>query len=172
MVSAISGVVAGVDRGQGRLGVTVSRSTVVNILKDNGLDTGPKRGPGTWSNFLTRHVATLWASDFFSVKTWTLGGVVEVYVLFFIHVGSRRVFIPGVTAHPNDAWVTQQARNFAMHLGDQGMKLTHLIIDHDTMYTAAFDTVLEAEDADVMRVGPLAPNLERQQAAVAAGRAG
>jgi hypothetical protein len=50
------------------LGVKVSRLAVVNIPKANGLDTGPKRGPGTWSKFLARHAATLRASDFFSVK--------------------------------------------------------------------------------------------------------
>src|SRR5207247_1497321 len=33
-----------------KLGIrNVSRSTVANILKDAGLDTGPKRGEGTWT---------------------------------------------------------------------------------------------------------------------------
>ncbi len=42
----------------------VSCSTVVNILRQANLDPGPKRGEGTWSEFLRRHAATLWASDF------------------------------------------------------------------------------------------------------------
>ncbi len=58
-----------------KLGIkTVCRSTVVNILKEAGLDPGPKRGKGTWDEFVKRHAATLWASDFVSVRTLTAPG--------------------------------------------------------------------------------------------------
>jgi hypothetical protein len=30
------------------------------------------------------HATTLWACDFFAKKVWTLGGLVEYFVLFFI----------------------------------------------------------------------------------------
>jgi hypothetical protein len=36
-----------------------------------------------------------------------------VYVLFAIHVRSRRVHVLGVTWTPDSAWVTQQARNLS-----------------------------------------------------------
>src|SRR5581483_8936074 len=64
----------------------ICRSTVVNILKEAGLDPGPKRGEGTWDEFLKRHAETLWACDFFSKRVWTAGGFVEMFVLFFIHL--------------------------------------------------------------------------------------
>ena len=39
-----------------KLGVRgASRSTVVNILKEAGLDPGPTRGKGTWADFIRRH---------------------------------------------------------------------------------------------------------------------
>jgi len=42
-----------------KLGIrNVYRSTVANILKENGYEPGPKRGPGTWSEFIQRHAAT------------------------------------------------------------------------------------------------------------------
>src|SRR5688500_17285250 len=93
-----------------KLGVRkICRSTVINILKEHGLDTGE----GTWNEFLARHVQTLWACDFFSKKVWTGFGFVEMFVLFFIQVGTRRVIIPGMTANPDTEWMKQQARNMA-----------------------------------------------------------
>jgi putative transposase len=57
-----------------KLGVrSVTKNTVRNILKAEGLDPGPKRGEGSWDEFIKRHAATLWATDFFSKKVWTAG---------------------------------------------------------------------------------------------------
>jgi putative transposase len=143
-----------------KLGVgTVSRSTVVNILKANGIDPGPRRGQGSWDEFIRRHAQTLWACDFFSKKVWTRSGLVEVFVLFFIHVGSRRVHVAGMTAHPDGAWVAQQARNVAMHFAEQPERPTILLRDRDSKFVAAFDTLLRAEGVEVKAVGPRAPNL-------------
>jgi hypothetical protein len=44
----------------------------------------------------------------------TLRGLVTYYVLFFIHLESRRVAIAGITVHPNEAWMKQMARNVTM----------------------------------------------------------
>lgn len=38
----------------------VTGNTVKNILKRNGYETGPRRGPGTWDEFITRHAKTMW----------------------------------------------------------------------------------------------------------------
>lgn len=37
----------------------VSQSTVKNILKQEGIEPSPKRGSGTWDDFLKIHVDTL-----------------------------------------------------------------------------------------------------------------
>jgi putative transposase len=102
-----------------KLGIhTVSRSTVINILKEAELDPGPKRGEGTWDEFIKRHTSTLWASDFISVRTLTTAGFVDLYLLFFIHIGSRRMIASTPTANPDSAWVTQQARNASTQMAE------------------------------------------------------
>jgi putative transposase len=132
---------------------------VRNILKAEGLDPGPKRGEGSWDEFIKRHAATLWATDFFSKKVWTARGPVDVFVLFFIHVGSRRVYLSGVTAHPNGQWMKQQARNVAMYFQEQPVKPTLLLRDNDTKYTSEFDAILGSEGVEVKKITPVSPNL-------------
>ena len=59
-----------------KLGIpSIARNTVKNILLRNGFDPGPKRGPGTWDEFLKIHAATLWQCDFFSKKVLTPKGL-------------------------------------------------------------------------------------------------
>ena len=40
-----------------------------------------------------------------------------LYVLVFMEIHSRRILYANCTAHPNSAWVTQQARNLTWELG-------------------------------------------------------
>ena len=49
--------------------------------------------------------------DFFTKEVWTLGGLVTHYVLFFMHVATRKVYIAGFTKNPNEQWMKQIARN-------------------------------------------------------------
>jgi len=77
-----------------KLGIhNIGRTTVAEIMRQAGWDTGPKRGEGSWDEFLKRHAATLWAADFLTVKSLTLTGFVDLHLLFFVHIGSRRVII-------------------------------------------------------------------------------
>jgi putative transposase len=143
-----------------KLGVRkICRSTVVNILREAGLDPGPKRGEDTWDDFIKRHAATLWSCDFFTKQVWTLRGLVEVYVLFFLNVQTRRVYIAGLTVHPNRAWAAQQARNTPMFFAEQEVKPTVLLRDNDGKFGPAFDAVFAAEGVEVKRITPASPNL-------------
>ena len=128
-----------------KLGIgNVCRSTVINILKEHGLEPGPQRGEGSWDEFLKIHAKTLWACDFISKKVWTIYGLKEVYILFFVHVGSRRVFVSGMSQHPDAQWVAQQARNFSIHLDEEGQEASYLIHDRDTKFTDHFDALVES----------------------------
>jgi putative transposase len=64
-----------------------------------------------------------------------------------------------MTAHPDRAWVVQQARNFLLHAGEQPDKPEYLLRDHDGKFVPKFDELLRSEGIEVKRVGPFAPNL-------------
>jgi hypothetical protein len=80
----------------------VSDQTVGNILKRQGIPRAPERKKTTtWTEFIRSHMDVLAATDFFTA-VWTQGGLVTYYVLFFIHLDTRRVYIAGITPHPFD----------------------------------------------------------------------
>jgi putative transposase len=94
------------------------------------------------------------ACDFFTVDTIWLR---RLHVLFFIELGSRRVHLAGVTANPSGAWVTQQARNLLLMLGEGGRQLRFLLRDRDAKFSRAFDDVFRSEGARVLLTPVQAP---------------
>ena len=86
------------------------------------------------------------ACDFFCVETVWLK---TLYVLFFIELSTRRVHLAGITAHPNSAWVTQQARNLMME--DHLVGTRFLILYRDAKYSGPFDEVFRSESVRVIR---------------------
>jgi putative transposase len=69
------------------LGHEVSRNTIANILKRNGIESAPDRvRKTTWKEFLTQHWELLVAADFFTVEVWTPKGLQRFLVLFFIEL--------------------------------------------------------------------------------------
>jgi putative transposase len=135
-----------------QLGVQVSATTVRTILRRHGLDPAPRRVATTWRAFLRQQAAGIMACDFFTVDTVWLR---RLYVLFFIEVGSRRVHLAGATAHPDGAWVTQQARNLLML---EHRPLQFLIRDRDAKFTRAFDDVFRSEGTEMLITPLQAPN--------------
>jgi putative transposase len=142
------------------LGHTISHQTVGNILKRHGVPPAPERKTTTtWKEFIRTHMDVLVATDFFTAEVWTLGGLVTYYVLFFIHLGSRKVEIAGMTPHPNEAWMVQVARNVTMETWGFLSPGQYLIHDRDTKFCPAFQQIID--DAGVKRVPlpPRSPNL-------------
>src|SRR5262249_15298778 len=95
-----------------KLGVRVGATTIRTLLRRHGLGPAPRRTGPSWAEFLRAQADGILACDFFTVETVWLR---TLYVLFWIEHGSRRVHLAGVTANPDCAWVTQQARNLAIN---------------------------------------------------------
>jgi putative transposase len=135
-----------------KLGVRVSATRIRTLLRANGFGPAPRRSGPTWNEFLRAQAQGILALDFFTVETAWLR---TLYVLFAIQVGSRRVHILGVTAHPDSAWVTQQARNLAVGERLQGVRF--LIRDRDSKYSGPFDEVFRTEGVKVVKTPIRAP---------------
>ena len=61
-------------------------------------------------------------------------------MLFFIELDTRRVHLAGVTANPDGAWVTQQARNLLMALEERNRQLRFVLRDRDAKFFAPSTT--------------------------------
>jgi putative transposase len=72
------------------------------------------------------------------------------------------VRILGVTAHPDNRWVTQLARNLIMEVGEHAEAVTFLIRDRDTKFTAAFDRMFADAGLKILRNPVRAPEGERR----------
>jgi transposase InsO family protein len=124
-------------------------------VKDHGLGPAPRRRGPTWRQFLRTQASGIVATDFFHVDTVLSK---RLYVLFFIELGRRRMWITGVTAHPHAAWATQQARNITSDLVYADITAKFLVRDRDTKYVASFDEVFGAEGTETLETPFRTPN--------------
>lgn len=130
------------------LGIIVSTTTIRTILRRAGLGPAPRRDGPTWRQFLSAQAKGIVACDFFCVETVFLK---TLYVLVFMHIETRRILGVGVSANPDGAWVTQQARNLVMDLeGEPEHCMRFLLPDRDAKYCRRFDAVFSAEGIEVV----------------------
>src|SRR5664280_739872 len=81
-----------------KLGLRASATTVRTLLRAARLGPAPRRSGPTWAEFLRAQAHGIIACDFFTVETAWLR---TLYVLVFIELGSRRIFLSPATAHPD-----------------------------------------------------------------------
>ena len=137
-----------------KLGIRVGATTIRTLLRRHGLGPAPRRCGPTWAQFLKAQAEGIVACDFFTVETIRLH---TLYVLLFLQLSTRQIVAAGVTAHPDTAWVTQQARNATMNLNDRGVSIKLLLRDHDAKFTRSFDDVFRSEGGQVLRTPIRAP---------------
>jgi putative transposase len=142
------------------LGHEISDQTVGNILKRHGIGPAPKRSQTTtWKDFIRAHMAVLAGVDFFTVEVLTWRGLVTYYVLFFIHLESRRVCLAGVTRHPTQPWMLQVARNATSDSGGYLQNRRYVLHDRDAKFCASFRKTLRSGGIQPLALPPRSPNL-------------
>ena len=137
---------------------SVSESTIRNILAEAGVQPSPKRGKGTWSEFMKLHAETLWQVDFFTKPVVTPTGVRQAFVLVLLHIKSRRVFCSPSTLKPNAPWMVSQAERILEHARSTGLPIGQVIRDRDAKYGTDFKQVFVDAGVTVIPTAPRAPN--------------
>jgi transposase InsO family protein len=138
-----------------KLSFKVSQSTVRKILERHGIHPVPVRnGSIGWRHLLTHYKEQILACDFFTIETIRLQ---TIYVLFFIELGTRRIYFAGCTEKPDTLWITQQARQLIWVLDDSSQTFRFLIHDNDTKFSSQFDNVFFSENINVIHTAFQAP---------------
>ena len=139
-----------------KLGIKLSLTNIGNILRVKGIVPASVRaGAIGWKTLMSHYREQLLACDFFQVETIWLK---TLTVFFFIDIGTRQVYLAGITDHPNGPWMTQQARNQVWTIQEQEDDFCALIRDNDKKFPKTFDDVFESEGIHVIRIPYQAPN--------------
>jgi putative transposase len=142
------------------LGYKASDQTVGNVLKRHGIAPAPKRSQSTtWKEFIQSHLSVLAGMDFFTVEVLSWQGLVTYYVLFFIHLESRRVSLAGISRHPDQAWMQQVARNATGEEWGLLEQRRYVLHDRDTKFCSEFRATLTAGGIEPIQLPARSPNL-------------
>ncbi len=141
-----------------KLDITLSKSSVANILRRNGLPPSPEREGLSWREFLDRHKELFLCADMFRKEVWTFRGLTTAFVFFVIHLQTRKVILARATFSPTNRWLKQQIRHVLWVCEDYGIKPRFFLRDNDMLYPADMDTILKASGVDTIKTPFEAPN--------------
>jgi hypothetical protein len=96
--------------------------------------------------------------DFFTAEVRTFQGLLTYYVLFFIHLETRRVSLVGFTPYPDHDWMEQQARNLTMEQRGCLRGCRYLLHDRDTKFCESFRELIESGSVKAIRLPARSPN--------------
>ena len=141
------------------LKIEIGRTTVANILLEEGIEPAPEREKKrTWKRFMKSHWDTLCACDFFSVEALGPFGTVRYMVFFVIELKSRAVEIAGIAVDPGEEWMKQVARNLTDPVAGFLRGGRCLVHDRDPLFSKAFIAILKAGGAKSVKIPAQSPN--------------
>ena len=141
-----------------KLDIIISKSSVANILRRNGLPPSPEREGLSWRVFLARHEAVFLCADMFRKEVWTFRGLTTAFVFFVIHLQSRKVLLARATFSPTNRWIIQQIRHVIWECEEQGVEARFFLRDNDQLYPEDMKGILDASCIDTVKTPFQAPN--------------
>ena len=78
--------------------------------------------------------------------TWQ--GLATYYILFFLHLETRRVSLAGITRYPTESWMEQMSRNA---IDETSGYLRQDLHDRDTKFCVSFRALLATATSSVLR---------------------
>jgi len=141
-----------------KLGVSRSKGCIADILRRNGLPPSPQRQGLTWQQFLSRDAEVLLCADLFTKEVWTFCGLRTAYVLFVLHLATRRLVLAEATFSPHGRRMGQMARNLLMSCEDLGIAPRYVVHDRDKLLIWDFDGVLSRAEVELVKTPFRAPD--------------
>ena len=141
-----------------KLRVILSKGCIADILRRNAIPPSPQRQGSTWQQFLSRHAEVMLCADLCTKEVWTLSGLKTAYVLFVLHLGTRRTLLAEATFSPNGLWMGQMARNLLMACEDLEIAPRFVLHDRDKLLIWDFDAVLTGAQTKVVKTPFRAPD--------------
>jgi hypothetical protein len=143
------------------LGYTISKSTVKNILIENGYDPEPDLTvKSTWHEFIQSHWDVLAACDFFTIELLVGRKLVRCTVFFVLELATRKVFFAPIKPQPDGDYMKQMAK--VLTDCDDGFLngKKYLIHDRDPLYTTeGFHEILKSSGVKPVKLPPRSPDL-------------
>jgi len=143
------------------LGHKISKSSVKNILIENGYDPEPDLTVrSTWHEFIKSHWDVLSACDFFTVELLIGRKLVRCTVFFVMELATRKVFYAPVKPQPDGPYMLQVAKLLTDSEDGFLQGKRYLIHDRDSLYrTDGFHGILRASGIEPVKLPARSPDM-------------
>ena len=143
------------------LGYDISKTTVKNILIENGYDPEPDLTVrSTWHEFLKSHWDVMTACDFFTIELLVGRRLIRCTVFFVIEFSTRKVFFAPIKLQPDGDYMRQVARIVTDCENGFLKNKRYLIHDRDPLYRSeGFHDILRSSGVEPIRLPAKSPDL-------------
>ena len=143
------------------LGFKISKTSVKNILIENGYDPEPDLTVrSTWHEFLKSHWDVMAACDFFTIELLVGTKLIRCTVFFVIEFSARKVFFAPIKLQPDGKYMNQVAR-ILTDCEDGFLKGKRFLIhDRDPLYRSeGFYEILQSSGIEPIKLPAKSPDL-------------
>ena len=143
------------------LGYKMSKSSVKNILIENGYDPEPDLTVrSTWHEFIKSHWDVLAACDFFTIELLVGRKQVRCTVFLVLELSTRKVFFTPIKLQPDGVYMKQVAKILTDVENGFLRGKGYLIHDRDPLYTTeGFHEILKSSGIEPVKLPARSPDL-------------